>query len=237
METLALPTPPNGPCPGAPALPAACVAAAYGWGTGQAARAWLATGRHRRYADERSRPVPTYRALPAVLAVAAAVLAARLGPAGVAAAAAYVVPVPLYGVLAAVDLDVRRLPDPLTLGAYPIVACVLAPATLAAPAPGMTARRAALAAVVSVGFFAVLHLSNRAGFGLGDVKLAGTLGALLGWCSWDRVLAGTYAMFLLAGGVAVVLLALRRLGRRDRMAFGPAMILGAAAVVVGGGAP
>ncbi|MBM7173951.1 hypothetical protein JQK87_37465 [Streptomyces sp. G44] len=53
------------------------------------------------------------------------------------------------------------------------------------------------------------------------MKLAPTLGALLGWHSWAAAL-GTLAMFVLAAAVNLLQ------GRtRRRIAFGPYMILGA----------
>lgn len=89
-----------------------------------------------------------------------------------------------------------------------------------------------LAGVVALVAFAVLHVVSRRALGLGDVKLAGTLGALLGWFSWERLLGGIYAMFLIGGVVAGWLLLRRRAGRHTRLAFGPAMVLGAAAAIL-----
>lgn len=213
-------------------LLAGVVAAAYGAGTGLLSRDRLGLGRHRRYADEWSRPLPTYRFLPLLFAVVAAVVAARLWPAGVAVTAPYVALVPLYGVLAAVDLDVHRLPDAVTLPAYPLVALALLPAALTtAPGPA-AARRATMAGAATLAAFAVLHLASRRQLGLGDVKLSGTLGALLGWFSWDRLLGGAYLMFLLGGAAAGWLLLRRRAGRGARLAFGPAMVFGAAVAIV-----
>ena len=53
--------------------------------------------------------------------------------------------------------------------------------------------------------------------------------------SWDRLLAGVYVMFLLGGAAARWLLIRRRCGPQSRIAFGPAMIGGAALVGLGGG--
>lgn len=210
------------------------IAAAYGAGTGVLARRWLVTGGHRRYADEWARPLPTYRMLPVLLAGTAALVGWRLAPAGFAVATAYVVFVPLYGVLAAVDVDVHRLPDALTLPAYPLVAVALTPAVLQSATGPEAARRAALAGGAALASFAILHLASRRQLGLGDVKLAGSLGALLGWFSWARLLGGIYLMFLFGGGMAVWLLARRRADHRSALPFGPAMVLGAAVALVGG---
>ncbi|GEM_PF-114332 len=221
-----------------PLMAAAVIASGYAAVAGHVVRAWLAAGRHRRYADEWARPAPTYRALPAGCAAVAAILMIRLGPGGAVPAAAYVGLVPLYGALAAVDLDVHRLPDVLTLPAYPLVGALLAAAWLATPAGGGAARRAALAGLGTLVLFGALHLLSGRRLGLGDVKLSGPLGALLGWQSLDHVLLGVYAMFLCGGAAALWLLIRRRASRTTRLAFGPAMVAGAVlALAIGGAAP
>ncbi len=48
------------------------------------------------------------------------------------------------------------------------------------------------------GVFFVLALLSPRGMGLGDVKLAPTLGLALGWVSWE-VAVGVFAAFLLGG--------------------------------------
>lgn len=51
----------------------------------------------------------------------------------------------------------------------------------------------------------------------------------LGWLGWPAVMAGTLAAFAINAAVALVLLAARRVGAKSGIAFGPAMVLGAAA--------
>lgn len=209
-----------------PAVVAVTAAAAYGAVTGALVRARVESGVHRRYDDEWTRPLPSYPFLPWILAVTAALLAWRLGPVGLVPATAYVVLTPLYGALAAVDLDVHRLPDRLTLPAHPLVASLLGVAAAAQPGAGSFVR-AALAGGVTWAGFAVLHVVSGGQLGRGDVKLAGPLGALVGWFSWEQVAVGVYGMFLVGGAAAVWQLLRHRAYRRSRLAFGPAMILGA----------
>ncbi len=233
------------------------MAAAYGGVTGRVVAGRLARGDHRRYEDERERPAPSYRLVPVAVALVCALIAAGFlcgwvrpdtaagvaglplvsglpvagppdRPLGAAAvsALAYVLPVPLFAALAAIDRDVHRLPDRLTLPVSALVAALLA----AASATGGTwdaYRRGLLGGLLLVAGFGVLHLLSRGRFGLGDVKLAASLGMLLAWLSWGRLLGGAYAMFLVGGLTALVLLARRRTRRDSAIAFGPAMVAGA----------
>lgn len=179
-----------------------------------------------RYADDEVRRVVSPWWVPAAAGVGA-VLAGpfwRTQP----------VPVVVTGVLALVwlavltliDLEVRRLPDVLTLPAYPVTALLL---TWCA---AVTHRWDALAVAAAcsggaVVAYGLLVLLSPGGLGEGDVKLAGVLGALLGWFSWRTAAYGLVAGFLLGGLVAAVLLVGRRASRRSTIAFGPAMVVGA----------
>lgn len=136
--------------------------------------------------------------------------------------------------LAVIDLDIHRLPNALTLRAAGVVAGGLVLAGFVdAHRSGTTvfdadAARRAIAGAVALGacYLALALLGGGSGMGLGDVKLAPTLGALLAWAGWDVCLTGAFAAFLLGGAWGVVLLARGR-GRQARMPFGPFMIAGA----------
>ena len=128
--------------------------------------------------------------------------------------------------LAVIDLRTLRLPNVLTLPAYPIVAALLLlPALLddAWPAYG----RALLAGAAVLALFAVLHLVNPSGMGLGDVKLAGPMGALLGWLSWQVAMVGVVIGFALAAVVGIAMILARRADRKSALPFGPFMLAGA----------
>jgi leader peptidase (prepilin peptidase)/N-methyltransferase len=95
-----------------------------------------------------------------------------------------------FGVLlAATDLRHSRLPDALTLPAYPVVAA----ATLVAAAhtSWQVAASATLGALVLYCLYAGVNLARPAALGGGDVKLSGTVGAALGAIGWPAVLVGT----------------------------------------------
>ena len=170
-------------------------------------------------------PVPACAVLVAVLW---AVAGARLG----AHVPLWWWPVPLVlawgGVLlGGADLIARRLPDALTLPAYPLVAGLLAIAALGAGNVDPLGR-AALGAVLWAGGYATIRLVSPRALGGGDVKLAGTLGALTAATSWSGLL-----LAVLVAGVltAVVAVPVRMVGHRE-VPHGPAMLAAAWVVVL-----
>ena len=137
-------------------------------------------------------------------------------------------------VLAVVDLDCFRLPDRLTLPAYPVGGALLAAAS-AAEADWAALGRAVLAAAVVGGAALLLALlAPGGGLGFGDVKLLGLLGLHLGWLGWGEVAVGAVLGFGIGAVAAVTLLVLRRAGLKDAIPFGQWLIAGALAAVVAG---
>ncbi|MDX5566275.1 prepilin peptidase [Streptomyces sp. ID05-04B] len=161
------------------------------------------------------------RGLPEAMTALAFALVAATGLTGWLAAAHYWVAA-CGTALILIDAKVHRLPNILTAPAFAGTITLLA-AAAAAGEPGSFARCLAAAAALGSAF----ALMTFGGIGLGDVKLAPTLGALLGWHNWATVLVGTFAMFAL--GATVNLLQRRT---RGRIAFGPYMIIGALGVSV-----
>jgi leader peptidase (prepilin peptidase) / N-methyltransferase len=130
-------------------------------------------------------------------------------------------------VLAAVDLTSHRLPDRVT---YPAGAVCTAALLVDAAVLGSWGAflRALAAAVVA---FAVAYLVAAiapAALGLGDVKLLGLLGLVLGWFGWGVLLAGVFLGLLTGAVVSLALLVTRRAGWRTAVPFGPPLLLGAA---------
>jgi leader peptidase (prepilin peptidase)/N-methyltransferase len=163
---------------------------------------------------------------------AAAVLAlllARFGPDPAVAAFAFL------GVLAIalvqIDVAVQRLPDRLTLPAYPAVVLLL---TLAAAVGGDWNRlvRALLGGVALGACYLLLGLLSGGQLGGGDVKLAVPIGLVLGWLGWSTVLFGAAAGFVLAAITGLALLAARRASMRTLISFGPYMLWGALLAIV-----
>jgi leader peptidase (prepilin peptidase)/N-methyltransferase len=60
-----------------------------------------------------------------------------------------------------------------------------------------------------------------------DVKLAGPLGAYLGWLGATAFAAGLMAAWLLAAVTGLGLMAAGRASRKTQLPFGPFMIIGA----------
>jgi leader peptidase (prepilin peptidase)/N-methyltransferase len=170
------------------------------------------------------------------------VVLAVLGGAGAAALATTWAEVVAFALLAlacallvVVDLAAFRLPDSIVLPMYPVLFLAL---TVAAATDGEWGRlgRAALAAGILLAVFLVLALINPSGLGLGDVKLAGLLGAFLGWLGWQQLLVGTLATFVCSAVVALALLATRRASRKTEFPFGPWMVAGTVIGAVAGAA-
>jgi leader peptidase (prepilin peptidase)/N-methyltransferase len=72
----------------------------------------------------------------------------------------------------------------------------------------------------------VLEVLSRGDLGGGDVGLGGLLGLYLGWLSYEAILVGLFASFLVGGFFAVALLVTRKANRHTHFAFGPFLIVG-----------
>jgi leader peptidase (prepilin peptidase)/N-methyltransferase len=139
----------------------------------------------------------------------------------------------LIGVaLALVDLAVKRLPDRLTLPAYPVLGMLLA-LTAIVEHQGAALGRALLGGLGLGACYLILAMLSGGRLGGGDVKLAGLIGLALGWLGWRSLLAGACLGFLLAAAVSLVLLAGRRVTRSTLISFGPYMLAGALFATLG----
>ncbi|MGQ0837418.1 prepilin peptidase [Actinokineospora sp.] len=108
--------------------------------------------------------------------------------------------------LGVVDLRHRRLPDALTLGAYPVAVVTL---TVAALGHGLElVVGAVFGAVLFLGLHAAIRWWRPRTLGAGDVKLSGSLGAVLGAVDLSTLVLATV-------GAAIITLALAALRRPE----------------------
>jgi leader peptidase (prepilin peptidase)/N-methyltransferase len=137
--------------------------------------------------------------------------------------------------LAVTDLRWRRLPDRLTLPAYPAAALLLAGGALAVPGGARHFLSAVAGLAAAWLFFALLALIHPAGLGWGDVKLSGVLGLYLGWLGAAAVAAGLLGAFVLAALAGLGLIVTGKATRKSQIAFGPFMLASAIAMIAASG--
>lgn len=172
-----------------------------------------------------------YPAVELFTAVVFALLAWRIGLAAELPAFLYLGGVGIA--LALIDLDIKRLPNALTLPSYAVAATLLGIAAVA-DSDGGSYVRALLGMLTLFGFYFLLAFIYPAGMGFGDVKLAGVLGMYLGWLGWGVLAVGGFLGFLLGGLVGGALMMANRAGRKTAIPFGPFMLMGALLAVLWG---
>jgi leader peptidase (prepilin peptidase)/N-methyltransferase len=136
--------------------------------------------------------------------------------------------------LAAIDIAVQRLPDLLTLPAYPILITLLGGAAIAGH-DFAALLRALLGGLALAGAYLVLALVRPGQIGGGDIKLAGVAGLALGWLGWPILIAGAALAFVLSAVVSLALLAARRVTLHSAICFGPFLLGGALLAMLAGG--
>lgn len=124
------------------------------------------------------------------------------------------------------DLDHQRIPNRIL---YPstIVALVLLAGGAAADGHFPSFVRGVEGGAAYFALLFIVALAARGGFGMGDVKLAFLLGLFLAYASWGTLIVGVFLAFVVGGLVALLLLVTKVRGRKDPIAFGPALIAGA----------
>lgn len=136
-------------------------------------------------------------------------------------------------VLVLTDFDHQRVPNAILLPGGVAGVALLAAGALT-EGRGDAILRGLGGGVALFALFLLLALATRGGFGMGDVKLAGLVGIFTAYLSWWFLVVAVLAAFLLGGVVAVFLLVTGRKGRKDRIAFAPALIAGSWLVILCG---
>lgn len=196
-------------------------AAAAGYGIGVGTRRNLDLLGYRR-SDERDLPIPAPRRwVPWVTAAATATL-----PAVAAANASPVLILPFLPLalagpwLAAVDLDVNRLPNRVSGLVAAAILVTVGLVTVVAGKPSV-ALSALLGGLLAGAVFLASHLLTRGGIGMGDVKLAAAAGLAIGAYNLTLVLAA-----VLIGSLAAIAWA-KATRHSGPLAYGPWLLLGA----------
>lgn len=157
----------------------------------------------------------------AAMALWGAIVGWQVGSLAVATSALVVTALLLC--ISLVDIHVRRIPNLLVLAL--LVWAVVQMLWLGQPAWGA----AGLGLAVAGGIFFLLARIGRGAMGMGDVKLEAAIGALLGY---PAVIVAMAAGIVAGGLAALFLLLLCRAGRKDSLAYGPYLALGAWLVLV-----
>jgi leader peptidase (prepilin peptidase)/N-methyltransferase len=144
---------------------------------------------------------------------------------------AWVLPVWWYFValgaaLSLIDVRERRLPNVLVLPSYPALAVLLAIAAAGTSEWSGLVRALAAGAACFLSAFALVAM-YPGGLGFGDVKLAGLIGAILGYLSWPAVFTGVLFAYLGGAGWAAALVLSRRGTLKTALPFGPFLVIGA----------
>lgn len=80
-----------------------------------------------------------------------------------------------------------------------------------------------LGGIVLLGIFVLLYVFAKGAFGMGDVKLSPSIGLMIGLSS-----VGEFMMFTMicAAFLSLILIACKLKNRKDKIAFGPFMVVG-----------
>ena len=130
----------------------------------------------------------------------------------------YLLLLALLLVLTATDLEQRRLPH-VVLDPLIVLAAAFVPFN-----PAVDPVMAIVGAVAAVAFLGALAVVVKGGLATGDLYLVAPIGLMLGW---PVIFTALFAAAFLAAGTSLVLLAVRRVGMRSYIPFGPFLVGGA----------
>jgi leader peptidase (prepilin peptidase) / N-methyltransferase len=143
-------------------------------------------------------------------------------------------------VATAIDLEHRIIPNRLTFR-LPVVLLPLLVFAAAADGAWADLLRGIIAAVAVPGVMLALSelfrlLRGQPGIGMGDIKLAISLGLVIGYLGGFELVVFAYATIISAVVIAIVLLLLGKAKLASRIPFGPYLAVGAMVVVLAQGA-
>jgi leader peptidase (prepilin peptidase) / N-methyltransferase len=134
--------------------------------------------------------------------------------------------------LARVDIREHRLPNRLTLPAFPVT---IVSQVLAVLLGENWAYLATAAGAAVTAFVAGLVLNRYAGLGMGDVKLITAITLALAWFSPLVPLVALAIALVLAGAVATAMVVLQKARMGSSIALGPYLLVGFVLSLIGQG--
>lgn len=134
--------------------------------------------------------------------------------------------------VAVIDLEHRIIPNRITYPAFPVFAIVIVVGwVLDRP---LDPARAGVGLLAYGGFYFIIAMIAPRGLGMGDVKLAGLIGLVLGSLGL-RYVGVAAAAAILAGGLGGIVALMLGRGRKSAIPFGPYLAAGAVVGIVWGG--
>jgi leader peptidase (prepilin peptidase)/N-methyltransferase len=137
--------------------------------------------------------------------------------------------------LAWIDIEHQRLPVAIV---YPAVVggAILLVVAAAGTHNWDALIRALIGGLAGTAVFYTIFFVSKGGMGFGDVRLAGLCGMFLGFLGWRYLVVGFVATAILAGVIAIALVAAGKAGRKTRIPYGPFMAAGTMVAVLYGAA-
>ncbi len=141
-------------------------------------------------------------------------------------------------VATAIDLEHQRIPNVLTYRLAPVLLVLLAGAA-AIEGDWSSLRRAAIAGIaLPAGMLALAEgyrlVRGRMGMGMGDIKLAASVGLAIGWLGGWHLVIWFYATTFSAFAIAMVLIGSGRAKIASKIPYGPYMAIGAVVAMLAG---
>lgn len=137
-----------------------------------------------------------------------------------------------------IDIQWHRLPNVIVYSLYPVSLIGFSVALIIERGSAdltLLVINSCIGALLWLGVIGALWLVSRGrAMGLGDVKLAPVLGAVLGWQSVSSAAIGLMAAFLVGAVTGLSLIAARQAQMRYKIAFGPFLIIGYSIGLVAG---
>ena len=127
--------------------------------------------------------------------------------------------------LAIIDLKFFRLPDFLTLSLACIVVALLISDALKNGHHNQL-KSALICSFSLFTFYLLINILSRGGMGMGDAKLAITIGFITGYNGWRSTFIATLVAFTGGALVGIGLILFKGAGRKTAVPFGPFMLAG-----------